>query len=102
MEIKLGELSLSSLLNFYCPDKFNNIKVGKIQDFVEGNKQTIIVPAERSGAEKNPKLTLQSSGVDEVDGAGHSDAHTDLAHVPQTLCQLWWQTHNVVLQTNTK
>lgn len=46
------------------------------------------MPAEQSGAEEKPKLTLQSPGVDQVDGAGHSDAHTDLVHVAQTLGQL--------------
>lgn len=44
-------------------------------------------------------LTLQGSGIDEVDGAGDTDAHTHLTHVPQALCQPWWKAHYVVLAT---
>lgn len=34
-------------------------------------------------------LTLQSSGINEMDGAGDTDTHADLTHVPQALCQPW-------------
>lgn len=39
-----------------------------------------------NGREENP-LTLQGCGVNEVDGARHSDTHAHLTHVPQTLRQ---------------
>lgn len=34
-------------------------------------------------------LTLQGVGIDEVDGAGDTDADTHLTHVAQTLRQPW-------------
>lgn len=44
-------------------------------------------------------LTLQGPGVNEMDGARHSDTHAHLPHVPQTLRQPRWKAHYVVLVT---
>lgn len=44
-------------------------------------------------------LTLQCVGINEVDGAGDTDADAHLTHVPQTLRQPRWKAHHVVLAT---
>lgn len=59
-------------------------------------------PVKLSSAPVVDILTLQGVGIDEVDGAGDTDAHTHLTHVPQALRQPWWKAHYVVLETRQK
>lgn len=47
-------------------------------------------------------LTLQGVGVNQVDGAGDTDANAHLTHVAQTLGEPRREAHHVVLQEETE
>lgn len=47
----------------------------------------ILVSAGLSSAAMLEILTLQGAGINEMDGAGDTDAYTHLAHVSEALCQ---------------